>query len=550
MEGKPQRFYWKHKRKDGILIDTEISLTLIEMENRNILFATLVDITEKKQAEEKYRKIFENSLEGIFQTTADGRFITANPALARMYGYDSPEELISSVTDIGRQLYYDPKQRLEFLKEIKKAGSVRGYEVKARRRDGEVFWISVNAQVIYDEKGRIKYYEGMIEEITERKKLQEQLLHSQKMEAIGTLASGVAHDFNNILTVILGYAHLMLMGIKAEDPMRRYLNLIISASEKAANLTNSLLAFSRKQMMSLSPVNINDLVRHAEKILTRILGEDIEVKTFLSEDDLIVMADAGQIEQVLFNFATNARDAMPAGGLLVIETEQIYLDEQYAATHGYGKAGNYALLTFSDFGVGMDKKTMEKIFEPFFTTKEPSKGTGLGLSMAYGIIKQHGGHINVYSEPGKGTTFKIYLPLTEQKAAIAFATPNIVSLKGKETILLAEDDLNIRNLTRFFLQKYGYNVIEAVDGEDAIEKFRENRDIIDLLLFDVIMPKMNGKAAYDEIRKIKPDMKAIFISGYTANVIHKKGIVEEGLNVVFKPVSPIKLLEVIRKVLS
>ncbi len=557
MAGKPQRFYWKHKRKDGILIDTEISLTLLEVEKRNILFATLIDITEKrhieeslKKAEEKYRSIFENSMEGIFQTTAEGRFITANPALARMYGYDSPEELISSVTNIGTQLYYDPKRRLEFLAELKKEGSIRGFEVKARRKNGEVFWLSVNAKIIRDEKGKIKYYEGMLQEITDRKKLEEQLKHSQKMEAIGTLAGGVAHDFNNILTVIMGYAHLMLLNIKSEHPMRQYISHIIAASEKASSLTNSLLAFSRKQMMSLSPVNLNELVRNAEKIFIRILGEDVEVQTFLSENDLIVMADSNQIEHVLFNLATNARDAMQEGGLLIIETERLYLNEEYAKTHGYGKPGAYALLTFSDFGCGMDKKTMENIFEPFYTTKEPSKGTGLGLSMAYGIVKQHGGYINVYSEPGKGTTFKIYLPLTEQKAVSLPSPINTAELTGKETILLAEDDANIRNLTKFFLEKYGYRVIEAVDGEDAIKRFMENGDMIDLLLFDVIMPKMNGKAAYDEIKKIKPDMKGIFISGYTANVIHKKGVLEEGLNIIFKPISPFKLLEEIRRVLS
>ena len=557
MEGMPQRFYWKHRRKDGILIDTEISLTLMDTERPNILFATMVDITDRKraeealrQAEEKYRKIFENSIEGIFQTTAEGKFITANHALARMYGYDTPEELVSSITDIGQQLYFDPKRRLEFHDEIKKHGSVQGFEVKARRKNGEIFWVSVNAKVIRDEKGRVKYYEGMIQEITDKKKLEEQLRHSQKMEAIGTLAGGVAHDFNNILTVIMGYAHLINMNMKVDDPMKQYVHHIISASEKAATLTNSLLAFSRKQMISLSPVNINELVKNAEKIFERILGEDIELRTFLSNDELIVMADSGQIEQVLFNLATNARDAMPDGGLLIIETEQIYLDEEYAHTHGYGKSGNYALLSFSDFGVGIDKDTIGKIFEPFFTTKEPSRGTGLGLSMAYGIIKQHKGYINVYSEPGKGTTFKIYLPLTEQKAVSCSSPKHPASLTGKETILVAEDDPNVRNLTRFFLEKYGYSIIEAINGEDAVEKFRQNEDLIDLLLFDVIMPKLNGKAAYDEIKKIKPDIKAIFISGYTANIIHKKGVIEEGLNIIFKPISPLKLLEEIRRVIS
>lgn len=508
--------------------------------------------TEKalRQAEEKYRNIFENAVEGIFQTTADGRFITANPALACMYGYDSPKKFMSNVTDIGRQLYDDPRRRKEFLEVIKKEGFVQNFEIKSRRKDGNPLWISLNAKTVRDDSGKIRFFEGMVEDITERKKLGEQLRQSQKMEAVGTLAGGVAHDFNNILTVIMGYAHLMLMKLKDDDFSRPYLNQILAAADKATSLTNSLLTFSRKQMISLYPINLNDSIRNIEKMLLRIIGEDIELKTFLSEEELIIMADSSQIEQVLLNLAVNARDAMPDGGLLIIETEKIEIDEEYAKTHGYGPPGAYALLTFTDFGMGMDKDTVEKIFEPFYTTKEVGKGTGLGLSMVYGIVKQHNGYINCYSEPGKGTTFKIYFQLTHEKAIPAKSAISVTSITGTETILLAEDDANVRKLTKYVLERYGYKVIEAVDGEDAVHKFMENQGNIDLLLFDVIMPRMNGKMAYEEIKKARRKIPVIFISGYTANVIHKKGILDEGLNLVFKPISPTGLLSKIRQVLS
>lgn len=503
-----------------------------------------------RQTEEKYRSIFENAAEGIFQTTAEGQFITANPALARMYGCNSTEEFIANVTDISRQLYYDPQRRKEFLEVIKKEGFVHNFEIKSRRKDGGIFWVSLNAKAVRDDSGKIRFFEGMVEDITERKKLGEQLRQSQKMEAVGTLAGGVAHDFNNILTVIMGYAHLMLMKLKDDDLLHPYLNQIITAANKATSLTSSLLAFSRKQMISLSPINLNDSIQNIEKMLLRIIGEDIELMTFLSEDDLIIMADTGQIEQILLNLATNARDAMPDGGLLIIETEKIQIDEKQAKGYGYSKPGAYALLTFTDFGMGMDKATAEKIFEPFFTTKEVGKGTGLGLSMIYGIVKQHNGYINCYSEQGKCTTFKIYFPLTHEKAIPAKPPISIDSIIGTEMILVAEDDANVRKLTKYVLERYGYKVIEAVDGWDAVEKFKENQGNIDLLLFDVIMPRMNGKMAYEEIKKLRPEIPAIFISGYTADVIHKKGILEEGLTIVFKPITPMGILSKIRQVLS
>ncbi len=394
-----------------------------------------------------------------------------------------------------------------------------------------------------------------IRDLTERKqaeaeqqKLREQLIQAQKMEAVGQLAGGIAHDFNNILTAMIGYGHLLKMKLKEDDPLRTFADHILSLSDRAANLTQSLLAFSRKQVMNPKPVNLNEIIRAVEKLLLRIIGEDIRIQTSFAEKDTIVMADHVQVEQVLMNLATNARDAMPKGGQLTISTDAIDIDPEFIREHGFGKEGMYALILVTDTGVGMDRETREKIFEPFFTTKEVGKGTGLGLAMVYGIIKQHEGYINVYSEPGKGTTFRIYLPLIQAKAEEI--RPEVMQLlkTGTETILLAEDETEVREFTTELLNEYGYEVIEAVDGEDALNKFYIYKDKIQLVLLDVIMPNLNGREVYEKIKQASPDMKVLFTSGYPAD--HINGIIEKGSEFILKPVSPTKLLTKIREVLE
>ncbi|MCL4457929.1 MAG: ATP-binding protein [Nitrospirae bacterium] len=386
----------------------------------------------------------------------------------------------------------------------------------------------------------------------DQRRLEEQLRHAQKMEAVGTLAGGVAHDFNNILTTIIGYANLLQMKMREDDPGNPYIKEVLVSAEKAAHLVNSLLAFSRKQIMSLKPVNVNDIIIGMKKMLARLISEDIEFRVDAADKELTVMADRGQIEQVLMNLVTNARDAMPDGGILTIETGLAELDENYMKAHEYGKPGMYAFVSVSDTGAGMDEKTKEKIFEPFFTTKEVGKGTGLGLATTYGSIRQHNGYISVYSEPGKGTTFMIYLPLigrnAEMQSEERIKTAEIKG--GSETILAAEDDVEVRKLAKKVLEKFGYKIIEAVDGEDAVSKFMDNKDTVRLLLFDVIMPKKDGKAAYEEIKKINPGIKTIFMSGYTADIIHKKGVFEGGIEFISKPVPPDVLLKKVRESLD
>lgn len=389
----------------------------------------------------------------------------------------------------------------------------------------------------------------VVRDITGQRKLEEQLRHAQKMEAIGQLAGGIAHDFNNILTAVMGYGHLLKMKLKGDDPLKHNLDQILKVTERGADLTRSLLAFSRKQAIGLKPVNINKIIETSVKLLPGLIGERIELRTILGNESLTILADSVQIEQIIMNLASNARDAMPDGGVLTIAAEGMEMDREYLSTHGYGDPGPHVLLSFSDTGTGMDEEAKKKIFDPFFTTKKVGEGTGLGLAIVYGIVKQHNGYIAVDSEEGKGTTFRIYFPLIDGKAEEEAAEISAPS-GGKETILIAEDDAAVREPLKAALEIFGYDVIETVDGEDAVAKFKENKERINLLLFDVIMPKMNGKEAYEEIKLIRPEIKVIFTSGYTANTLQTKEILEKGLTFISKPVSPNNLSRKIREVLD
>jgi PAS domain S-box-containing protein len=502
-----------------------------------------------RESEEKYRTLVDNVNIGVYRNAGDpsGRFMQVNPAMVKMLGYADAEELMRTPTVA---LYQEPTDRRLLIEEARRNGFVKDKQLALRKKDGTPLWVSCSATVQYSEDGDIKWMDGVIEDITERMKLEEQLRHAQKMQAIGTLAGGVAHDFNNILTAIIGYGNLIKKSVKEGETLRSYVDHILTSSERAANLTKSLLAFSRKQIISPRPVSLNDIVKRTEKILLRVIGEDIELRTVLCDEELTIMADSDQLEQVLMNLATNARDSMPNGGALTIETSNIEMGKGYVITNDLMKPGNYALLSVSDTGAGMDEKTKQRIFEPFFTTKEVGKGTGLGLSIVYGIIKQHNGEINVYSEVGKGTIFRIYFPLitptTEQHLVEIVAVPK----GGNEVILIAEDDQEVRRLTRHVLSAAGYTIIEAVDGSDAIAKFLERQHDINLLILDVIMPKKNGKEVYEEIRKLRPGVKALFTSGYSAEIIHTKGILEEGTDFISKPMQPDELLKKVRESLD
>jgi CheY-like chemotaxis protein/two-component sensor histidine kinase len=373
------------------------------------------------------------------------------------------------------------------------------------------------------------------------------------MEAVGQLAGGVAHDFNNILSAIIGYGHLLRMKMDKEDPLRSNVEHMLDAADRAAQLTHSLLTFSRKQVLNPQHVDLNKIIQRVDSLLKRVMREDIELRMALKKEAVVVNADPGQIEQILMNLATNARDAMPHGGELTIGTETIEFDDAFIRAHGFGKAGAYALVSVTDTGIGMDEETRKRIFEPFYTTKEAGKGTGLGLSMAYGIVTQHHGHINVYSEPGKGTTFRIYFPLMESehdKSGALAAAPVEKPSGGTETVLVVEDDETVRTFSRTVLEQFGYTVLEAVDGADAVATFMKNQDTIQLVVLDVIMPKKSGKEASDEIRTIKPGIKILFMSGYPADKLQRERLLDNGMELVMKPISPGDFLKKVRTVLD
>jgi len=388
--------------------------------------------------------------------------------------------------------------------------------------------------------------------LNERIHLEEQLRQSQKMEAVGQLAGGVAHDFNNILQVISGYGYILKTDDELNAHQKTQLDYILSAAERASQLTRGLLAFSRKQVMTLTTVNLNDIIENVKKFLIRIIGEDIQLQTRVTEKVLKICADTAQIEQVLINLATNARDAMQKGGMLTIETGLQTIEASVEQEFGRAEPGSYAVVTVSDTGSGMDKETCKRIFEPFYTTKDVGKGTGLGMAIVYGIVKQHNGYIDVYSEPGQGTTFRIYLPIyvAGQPGTDGLTVQPVPPQGGTETILLAEDDADVRSLVVTVLTKFGYNVIQAVDGQDVIDKFTEHGDSISMILMDMIMPKKNGKEAHVEIAARKPGVKVLYSSGYTSDFIQSRGVSEEGIELVMKPVQPMELLRKVREILD
>ena len=499
---------------------------------------------ELRASEERYRTVVENTNDAIYIHDFEGNIIDVNENACRMVGYAKDELIGANLTKIVNP--EDTQYVSMRMEQLMRDGSflVEGSHL---HKNGTPVPVEVSAKVVSREgMGRIQAF---IRDITDRKLLESKLRQSQKLEAVGTLTGGIAHDFNNILTVITGFGTLLQMNMDKGNPLRIYVDQILSGSEKAAQLTRTLLAFSRQQPIALKPLDINEVIRGTEKLLNRLVIEDVAIHTILSPDEIIVMADATQIEQIFFNLATNARDAMPRGGVLTIATKAVELDEAFRRSHGHGEPGTYALLSISDTGTGMDEATKAKMFDPFFTTKEVGKGTGLGLSSVYGAVKQHHGYITVESEPDMGTTFHIYLPVVTKGAKEEESAAPVPAKRGNETILVAEDNEALRGLLRDVLTAYGYRVIEAADGVDAIDKFKE-AGTADLLILDSVMPKKNGREAYNEIHEIKPGIKVLFTSGYTRDVVLHKGIEDETFDFMSKPISPGALLQKVREILD
>jgi len=519
--------------------------------DKNLLSRSISHAIERKRSAEaiqaasrEWSASFDAMADGVSIHSVDGTIIMANQSLFQILGKSEDEVLGKDHCEVfhGGKLVTDCP-----IIKSRDSGSKAFSEIFEPALDK---WLAVSTSPVLDDSGRLTKIVHTVRDITEHRKLEEQLRQSQKMESIGTLAGGVAHDFNNILTAIVGYGNLTLMKMKEDDPLLSNVQHMLEAADRASHLTKELLLFSRKQTSDKKPVSLNGVVVKVEKFLAKVIGEDIVFKTDLHEAPLTVLADEHQIEQVLMNLATNARDSMPHGGTLKVIVRHVSLDREFVTAHGYGKTGSYALITVEDTGMGMDEATRQRIFEPFFTTKEIGKGTGLGLAVVYGIIKQHDGYINVYSEPGVGTAFKIYLPVIAEAPCEERPPEQQAPSGGTETILLAEDDEMVRRLQMFVLKDSGYTVIEAVNGADAVSKYFENKDRIELLLLDLLMPLMNGKEAFDEIRKTRPGIRVIFSSGYAPDTISQKMSLEEGVHLVGKPLLPADLLRKVRSVLD
>ena len=503
--------------------------------------------SDLKKANEQLiqEKIFSDAiidnLPGIFYICdEEGHLLRWNDNEKEVTGYTQQELMNMNVLQLFDQ---DREAILCKMAEVFEAGQAALEASLVTKSGMQVpFYLSGFCMEVKDKR----YLVGVGINISERNRLEQQLHQSQKMEAVGLLAGGVAHDFNNILSAIVGYASLMDMKMDPHDPLRYNVAQILVSSERAAALTNSLLAFSRKQAVNLRTLNINDVVSGFYKILIRLIGEDIEFNLNLSPDKVLVRADKGQLEQVLMNLVTNARDAMPQGGKLTITTGSTSLH----GTRGELRSGPYAIISVSDTGMGIDSEKQKHIFEPFYTTKEVGKGTGLGLAIVYGIITKHDGTVMLDSEPGRGTTFTVYLPEEQTMISADEADAQELHLAGHETVLLIEDDASVRKITRAILEEYGYSVLEASNGDEAIDVFRKNPNTIHIVLCDLIMPKKNGKETYNDLVKIRPDIKTIFVSGYTSDILAQRGLDASGLHFISKPFDPSKLLTKVRAVLN
>ena len=537
------------KKRSSQLQDVNIALNK-QIEERMKAEAAL------QISEEKFRSLTENINAGIYRSTPDpkGRFLEINPALIQMFGYNSKKELLTAnVSD----LFQNPDDRAAFNQKMQRDGFVKDAEILLRKKDGSPIWCSETAVAIYDKRGKIQYYDGLIEDITEKKHLEQQIRQAQKMEAIGSLAGGIAHDFNNLLTVINGHAELAINNIDKKHPLYKDMSEILKCGRRAGDLTQQLLAFSRKQPIVPKILDINTLIVNLEQMLKRLIGEDIEINTSLATGLPPIKADQGQLEQVFMNMIINARDAIHERGnrtiekMIAIETSQVETDESNNQEYSDLQSGKYILIKISDTGKGIPEEVRNKIFEPFFTTKSKGKGTGLGLATVFGIIKQNRGTIAVESEPEKGTMFKIFWPVSDETGGRYPAEMREEeNLAGKEKILLVEDDEGVRNLASIVLEKLGYKIYTSANGREAMTIIAKRKNHIDLLISDMVMPEMNGHELANEIIKIVPEIRILFTSGYTDERFKIDGISEDRINFLPKPYSPRTLAKTVREVLE
>lgn len=542
--------------KSGKTIEALITTKLFKYGGEQAILGIITDIGEQKEveealkiSEEKYRRFFEDDLTGDFISTPDGRLLACNSAYLRIFGFNSEEEAYNCNVE---NHYLSPQDRKAFLRLLEKEKIVEYHEMEFRRFDGKPVFVIANMSGDFDEKGKLKEIRGYFFDNTERKILEQQFRQAQKMEAVGRLAGGVAHDFNNLLTVIKGYSEILLRRINPSDQLYNDISQIKLAGDKAASLTNQLLAFSRRQVMKPKLINPNNIVSDLENMLQRLIGEDIELLTVMDPKAGYIKADPSQLEQVIMNLVVNARDAMPEGGKLTIETANVVMEEGIYQQHmAVQPPGSYIMLSISDTGVGIDKETQARIFEPFFTTKDRGKGTGLGLSTVYGIIKQSGGFIWVYSEQNQGTTFKIYFPKISKISETKTSKRDLSdTYHGNESILLVEDEDMVRELAKRVLVEYGYKVFTAENGEKAEILFNKNKSKIDMLVTDLVMPGINGNELASRISEVNPEIKILYISGYSDEAVWHHNNISIGSEYLQKPFNPQKFVRRIREILD
>ena len=554
--GKNLEYRIRHKNGTWLLLESTSSVIGDSAGVPEKLVIVNRDITARKQASEalrlsevSFRSVIENAPYGIYRAQASGKLLLANPALQKMLGYESQAELLQ--LNLAADVYLDPLENERVNEIFTNQKEFTEVQVDWKRKDGKPIKARCTGWFVKPVGGGAAYFEVFAEDVTEKWLLERQLRMAQKMEAVGRLSGGIAHDFNNLLGVIIGYSQVLKRTLPPGTAFLEHAEEIEKAGQRAAALTRQLLAFSRQQVLALAVLNLNSLISEMQKMLPRLIGEDIEIVMALDPAIGRVKADQGQLEQVIMNLAVNARDAMPDGGKVVITTTNVSLDEAWTRLHPGSKVGDYVMLAVADTGTGIDSETLAHIFEPFFTTKERGKGTGLGLATVYGVVKQSGGYVSVESAPGKGASFQIYLPRIEEPVSVAEpVAPIVEAFRGAETILLVEDADALRKLTHMLLEQHGYRVLVAANGAAALQLVEEKPESINLLLTDVIMPGLNGRALAGRLQLRQPGLKVLYMSGYTDDAIADHGVLAAGIQLLHKPFSEENLIHKVREVLD
>jgi len=554
--GRTLEYRIRHKNGEWLTLESTSSVIRDPKGEPERLVIVNRNITERKRAEEalfqseaSFRSMMEDAPYGIYRATPEGKLLLVNPSLQKMLGYESGDGLLK--TRLETDVFRNPGEYQRMKEALAAGNELKDVEWEWNRSDGTSITVRCSGHAARDPRSALTYFEIFVQDVTEKRVLERQLRMAQKMEAIGRLSGGIAHDFNNLLGVIIGYSGVLKKSLKPADPCYEHTVEIEKAGQRAASLTRQLLAFSRQQVLTPTVLNLNTLVADMQRMLPRLLGEDIHVSASLAPDLGSVKADQSQIEQTIMNLAVNSRDAMPAGGKLRIETSNVTLDAAYTRTHPGSRAGEYVLLTISDSGTGMDPETLTHIFEPFFTTKELGKGTGLGLATVYGVVKQSNGYIWVESTPGEGASFQIYLPRhAEEAAAPAELKPEAARKPaGAKHILLVEDAEALRKLAQALLEGNGFHVTPAASAEDALEIVATQPLKFDLLLTDVVMPGMNGHALAEHLSARHPGFKVLFMSGYSDSFMLGHGALRPGVNLLHKPFTEAVLLAKVHEAL-